>query len=104
MKRGANGWRSFLALLMVFAICFSLGVTAYAKSAADFEDIAADAWYYDYVVDVVESNIFGGVDATHFSPDTEMQRGMLVAVLWRMEGSPTGYTNSFADVLSLIHI
>ena len=35
-----------------------------------------------------------------FCPDEAMSRAMLVTVLWRFSGSPTGYENRFSDVAS----
>ena len=48
---------------------------------------------------VVKENLFQGTTATTFEPETTMNRGMLVTVLWRLEGKPAVTTAAkFADV------
>ena len=42
--------------------------------------------------------LFTGVTDTTFNPDGSMTRGMLVTVLWRMEGSPAAGSSDFTDV------
>ena len=63
-----------------------------------FVDINAKAWYHLYVDYAVTNGLFGGTSANTFEPETAMTRAMLVTVLWRYEGKPTGYQNTFADV------
>lgn len=43
---------------------------------------------------------FNGTTATTFSPQANVNRGMLVSVLYRMDGSPATGTASFSDVSS----
>ena len=66
-----------------------------------FTDVNSNAWYYDAVSYAYENKLFSGTTATTFGPDVSMTRGMLVTVLYSMEGSPavTG-TMSFQDVAS----
>lgn len=47
---------------------------------------------------VVDRGLFSGTSDTNFSPNATMTRGMLVTVLYRLEGSPQGATQSFDDV------
>ena len=63
-----------------------------------FVDINAKAWYHLYVDYAVTNGLFGGTSANTFEPETAMTRAMLVTVLWRYEGQPKGYQNTFADV------
>lgn len=63
-----------------------------------FVDINAKAWYHLYVDYAVTNGLFGGTSANAFEPETAMTRAMLVTVLWRYEGQPKGYQNTFADV------
>ena len=90
--------RRLITLVMLFALLCSFGVTAQAKASSEFDDVSADAWYYEYVTEVVKEGIFNGVDANHFAPDGNLKRAMLVTALWRLEGSPLGYSNEFTDV------
>ncbi|MGI6679866.1 MAG: S-layer homology domain-containing protein [Dehalobacterium sp.] len=65
----------------------------------DFTDVKTSDWFYEAVQFVVEKDLFKGIDANTFSPNSEMTRAMLVTVLYRLDGSPavTG-TSSFRDV------
>jgi len=64
-----------------------------------FYDISRSAWYYGPVNFVYERGLFNGVNAHRFSPGGEMDRAMLMTVLYRLAGSPaqSGGT-SFSDV------
>ena len=55
---------------------------------ADFADVAADAWYADAVQYVYENGMMSGTSETAFSPDVTTTRGMIVTILYRLEGSP----------------
>ncbi|MDR0890378.1 MAG: leucine-rich repeat protein [Oscillospiraceae bacterium] len=63
-----------------------------------FEDVDEGAWYYPAVAYTFQNNLMNGTGTQEFSPNTTMTREMLVTVLWRFEGSPTGYSNPFTDV------
>ena len=53
-----------------------------------FADVAKDAWYYDAVKYVNENGLMAGTSATTFEPDLTTTRGMIVAILHRLAGSP----------------
>ena len=63
-----------------------------------FNDVPANAWYYDAVDYAVKNKLMNGVGNNNFAPDAPMTRAMLVTVLWRYEGSPKEGTNGFRDV------
>ena len=63
-----------------------------------FVDVNPKEWYHPYVDYAVEHGLFGGTSANTFEPETAMTRAMLVTVLWRYEGQPKGYENTFTDV------
>ncbi len=79
-------------------------ITVYASYKATFKNPFGDAdlsRYYGAAVEYVTANgIMNGTDATHFSPNGTATRGMIVTVLYRMEGSPSveGMENKFSDV------
>lgn len=69
------------------------------RAAKAFDDVADDAWYKDSVAYVSEHDIMTGVGEKTFDPDGTVTRGMLVTILYRMEGSPaTDATLPFQDV------
>lgn len=57
-------------------------------------------WAKDVVLEAVRDGLFSGTSATTFSPNQPVTRGMLVTVLHRMEGTPAGSGQPFADVAS----
>ena len=65
----------------------------------NFKDVSEDVWYYNSVKYCYENGIIMGTTDTTFSPNTNVTRGNLVTILWRMEGSPKVSGNiSFPDV------
>ena len=63
-----------------------------------FIDVAPDAWYVDAVQFAYDEGIMTGTSATTFSPALTTTRGMIVAILHRLEGSPTVSGERFTDV------
>lgn len=64
-----------------------------------FSDVAASSWYSEAVDFVVKRDLFQGTSENSFSPNATMTRGMLVTVLHRLAGKPTGAeSNQFVDV------
>lgn len=64
-----------------------------------FDDVPKRHWAYEAVTYVADSGLFNGVDEGTFGPDLQMNRAMLVTVLWRMAGEPAQqYSGTFADV------
>ncbi|MGM9554219.1 MAG: leucine-rich repeat protein [Faecousia sp.] len=63
-----------------------------------FVDVNTKEWYHPYVDYAVTHGLFGGTSGNTFEPETAMTRAMLVTVLWRYEGQPKGYQNTFSDV------
>ena len=56
-------------------------------SVTEFPDVKDTNWFYEAVNYVVGRGLFNGMNGK-FEPNTVMSRGMLVTVLWRMEGEP----------------
>jgi hypothetical protein len=67
-----------------------------------FDDVAATAWFYDYVMYVYENGIMVGTSVTPplFSPNANIDRGMIVTILHRLAGEPSAsdLENPFTDV------
>ncbi len=65
----------------------------------DFVDVPQSEWFYNDVYFAVSNGLFNGLDEDTFAPGASMTRGMLVTVLYRLEGQPAVYGGSpFADV------
>ena len=54
----------------------------------DFHDVNRDQWYHHAIEYVVDNGIFNGMNDSSFEPQTSMNRGMMVTVLYRMAGEP----------------
>ena len=66
-----------------------------------FKDVAETDWFYGDVEYAYLTKLFQGTSPTTFEPHTSMTRGMLVTVLYRLEGeSAVTGTNPFDDVES----
>ena len=69
------------------------------KSASNFTDVPADAYYAKAVAWAVENGITGGTGDGKFSPDTTCTRAQAVTFLYRASGSPAVSGNAaFTDV------
>lgn len=67
-----------------------------------FNDVLASSWACEGIEYVYEKGLFAGTSKTTFSPDEDMTRAMVVAVLYRLDGRPgTSFVSMpFADVPS----
>ena len=65
-----------------------------------FTDLDPAAWYHDGVHYALENGIMNGVDGGKFDPSGSASRGMIVTMLWRLEGMPEANPASFRDVSS----
>ena len=66
---------------------------------APFTDADRNAWYHDGVHYCVEHGLMTGTSQTTFAPDIVTTRGMIVTILWRLEGSPiVGASLDYDDV------
>lgn len=64
-----------------------------------FTDVAETAWYYEAVQAVYKQGIMTGMTETLFEPELPTSRGMVVTMLYRMEGEPsTKAKETFTDV------
>ena len=63
-----------------------------------FIDVAPDAWYIDAVQFAYDEGIMTGTSDTTFSPELSTTRGMIVAILHRLEESPAASGDHFTDV------
>lgn len=69
------------------------------SSKFPFTDIGKNDGYYDAVKYLYENEIMNGTSSTLFSPNAELTRGMVVTILYRIEGEPlTKSSGTFSDV------
>ena len=64
-----------------------------------FVDVSEGDWFYDPVAWAYEQGLMTGTSATMFEPNISTTRGMIVAILHRLEDSPVvNYLMTFDDV------
>ncbi len=72
---------------------------AAAGKKLNFTDVAQDSWGREAIRFVYDNDLMKGESATEFRPWDYISRGMLVTILYRMEGEPELAGNSdFWDV------
>lgn len=63
-----------------------------------YDDVSADAWYYDAVEYVSKNGIMNGMGESVFQPDTTMNRAMIWTMLARLDGADTEGGDSWYSV------
>lgn len=63
-----------------------------------FEDVSESDWFYDGVRYAAENGLMNGVGGARFDPDGATTRGMVVAILWRLEKEAEAGAAGFSDV------
>ncbi len=75
------------------------GSVTISKNPLPFVDVAAADWCYNAVRYVYEKGLMNGTTTTTFNPSGSTTRGMIVAILYRLEGSPLASgASAFTDV------
>lgn len=70
-----------------------------ALPAIPFTDVGEKDWFYEDVAYVYGKGLMNGTGAKSFQPNAPTTRGMIVTILYRLEGSPAGGNWSpFTDV------
>ena len=102
-KRMRN--RKAVSVLLVFSMLFTLAPAAIvaapdeAKAKVSYTDVSDKAWYKEAVDYASDENLLVGVNDKEFSPNTNVTRAMVAAVMWRQCGSPKNDgVSDFADV------
>lgn len=65
-----------------------------------FRDVPEKEWFYSAVQYVYGNGIMSGTDPDLFSPNVTTTRGMIVTILYRLEGKPAATAAPFLDVSS----
>lgn len=79
----------YFSLIISAVLALTLCIPSFAADGGTgFSDVASDAWYADAAVYVRDNGIMNGTSATGFSPEGDMTRAMLAAVMYRTAGSP----------------
>lgn len=66
--------------------------------SAPFTDVDTAKWYHLSVDYVLTHKMMNGVSSRAFAPNANLTRGMLVQILYNLEGKPKGTAANFPDV------
>lgn len=66
--------------------------------SAPFTDVDTAKWYHLSVDYVLTHKMMNGVSSRAFAPNASLTRGMLVQILYNLEGKPKGTAANFSDV------
>ena len=67
--------------------------------SSPFSDVNTSDWFFGAVKYAYDNNLMNGTSDTLFSPDSNLNRAMLVTLLYRYEGEPAvTASNPFSDV------
>lgn len=61
---------------------------SFVAESIGFHDVSRSDWYYDAVSYVYNNDLMTGVSNTQFAPNSNLTRGMLVTILYRLEDEP----------------
>lgn len=100
-----TGWYADAALTeAITELKLTRNKTVYAGWALGenpFADVSGNDWFYDDVLYVYENGLMNGIGAELFGPNLTTTRGMIVTILYRLEGGPVvSGQNPFTDVAS----
>lgn len=103
--------KSIVVLISSIIVCASLLITGAATlneftqdkvnaqaQTIDFADVKESDWFYDDVKYVQANKLMTGTSDTDFSPSGVTTRGMIVTILWRLDGEPVVEGKEFEDV------
>lgn len=66
--------------------------------SAPFTDVDTAKWYHLSVDYVLTHKMMNGVSSRAFAPNANLTRGMLVQILYNLDGKPKGTAANFSDV------
>ena len=70
------------------------------EQVGPFTDVNTDDWFAEAVQYMLDNEMMNGTSATTFGPNTTTTRGMIVTILYRLEGEPDAAASNFTDVAS----
>ena len=90
--------KRLLCILLVLCMVLSLLPGAVLAAGGVFADVQKTDWFYEEVQYVYSKGLMKGTGTDTFSPGLTTTRGMIVTILWRLEGEPSAKGTQFADV------
>lgn len=88
------------SIFRILTLCLIFGIFISSVYAEGFSDVGENDWFYQDVLFVSDKGLMMGTDTDKFSPNDTTTRGMIVTVLWRLDGKIQETENPFSDVNS----
>lgn len=86
-------------LLALSILTITMVSTVYAAgNVHKYSDISSSDWYYEGIQYVCEKGLMQGTSASAFDPNITTTRGMIVTILYRLEGTPSAVEAKFTDI------
>ncbi len=97
--------KRLLSILLTLCMVLSMVPSAVLATGSQlpFQDVKPGDWFYEAVEYVYEKGMMNGVTNTKFGPEATTTRGMIVTILYRLEGEPVAERSAFADVKADIY-
>lgn len=94
--------KRLICILLTLCMLVSLmPVAAFATdSGMNFTDVKKTDWFYEAVQYAMKNGLMNGTGNNQFSPNATITRGMIVTILYRMEGEPATIGEKFSDVVA----
>ncbi len=91
--------KKVISLILTVLVLAGSVVIVTAAEISPFSDVKTSRWSYEAIKYAVKNSYMNGVGGGKFDPAGLMTRGMVVTVLYRMNGSPVvEFENVFTDV------
>lgn len=87
-------------LCFIFALILSINLLFISSYAKYFNDIPISHWALDDINIVSDNGIMGGTSPNYFSPNDNVKKGMLMYILYVIEGKPQAKYTYISDVSS----
>ncbi len=100
-----------IASVLLCVVIVAVHASFYSSSSGDnieasgsknnkqtFSDVSKEDWFYDDVEYVNKNGFITGTDNNIFSPYEKTTRGMIVTILWRIDGKALENGRQFSDV------
>ena len=68
------------------------------EQVGSFTDVDTADWFAEAVQYMLDNKMMNGITDTTFGPDNTTTRGMIVTILYRLEGEPDAAASNFTDV------
>lgn len=88
LAQKGNGRYTFTMPSSTVTVTARFRAVTQESPVGSFQDVSSDAWYYSAVNYVAQEGLMVGISPHTFGPDITLSRGMMVQILYALEGKP----------------